>query len=44
MLEALVKEQPLDVEVTLPQGEDPIVYGTLFITLTTGVDSSFSPS
>ena len=48
MLEALVKEQPLDVEVTLPQGEDPIVYGTLFITvltpLTFGVHSSFSPS
>jgi len=35
MLEALVKEQPLDVEVTLPQGEDPIVYGTLFITVLT---------
>jgi hypothetical protein len=26
MLEALVKEQPLDVEVP---GQDPIVYGTL---------------
>ena len=35
MLEALVKEQPLDVEVTLPQGEDPIVYGMLFITVLT---------
>ena len=31
MLEALVKAQPLDVEVPLPQGEDPIVYGMLFI-------------
>ena len=30
VLEALVKEQPVDVEVPLPQGEDPIVSGTLF--------------
>jgi len=35
MLEALVKEQPLDVEVPLSQGEDPIVYGTLFVTVLT---------
>jgi len=29
LLEALVRQQPLDVEVPLPQGQDPIVYGTL---------------
>ena len=31
ILEALVKEQPLDVDVPLPQGQDPIVYGTLLV-------------
>ena len=30
VLEALVKAQPLDVEVPLPQGDNPIVYGTLY--------------
>ena len=31
MLEALVKERPLDVDVSLSHGEDPIVHGTLFL-------------
>ena len=35
VLEALVKEQPLDVEVPLPQGDDPIVHGTLFFRVLT---------